>query len=73
MRPHERIFIDSEIKALKDETLYYWNGWNIYDWLIIACLLITTIMHIIPGNNCTSPAACTSSAACVDFNTFPQP
>lgn len=48
MRPHERDYIDEEISCIKSEKLYYWNGWNIYDWVIILMLFITILLHIIP-------------------------
>ena len=48
MRPHERDYIDEEIASIQSEKLYYWNGWNIYDWTVILLLFITIVLHIIP-------------------------
>ena len=48
MRPHERDYIDEEINCIKSEKMYYWNGWNIYDWVVILMLFITILLHIIP-------------------------
>jgi len=48
MRKHEKEYLDEETEKIKSEKLYYWSGWNIYDWLIIFILFITIILHIIP-------------------------
>ena len=48
MRKHEKEYLDEEAEKIKSEKLYYWSGWNIYDWLIIFILFITIILHIIP-------------------------
>ena len=48
MRKHEKEYLDEEADKIRSEKLYYWSGWNIYDWLIIFILFITIILHIIP-------------------------
>jgi len=49
MRPHERTYIDEEVRFTEDEKLYYWSGWNIYDWVVILMLFVTIVLHIIAG------------------------
>ena len=49
MRPHERTYIDEEVRFIEDEKLYYWSGWNIYDWVVILMLFVTIVLHIIAG------------------------
>ena len=48
MRKHEKEYLDEEAEKIRSEKLYYWSGWNIYDWLIIFILFITIILHIVP-------------------------
>ena len=32
MRKHEKEYLDEEAEKVRSEKLYYWSGWNIYDW-----------------------------------------
>ena len=49
MRPHERTYIDEEVRFIEEEKLYYWSGWNIYDWVVILMLFVTIVLHVITG------------------------